>query len=126
MRHEIRHRGRAATAAVMALCLAAQACASRLPTAAQREKWCGIGGGAAIGALTPPAISIAALGDGNGGGVGYGGGYILLLGLLLAPVGALVGAIDGAVNNPCPAGPAQPTGPVMADETRTPAESETP
>jgi len=125
MRREHQHRGRAATAAAVAFCLAAQACASRMPTQAQREKWCGLGGGAAIGALTPPAISIAALGDGNGGGFGYGGAYILLVGLLLAPVGAFVGAIDGVVNNPCPADPAPPAGPITAGEPEPPGD-ETP
>jgi hypothetical protein len=88
---------KARLAGALLVCLVSAACASRISSDATRQKWCGPGGGAGYGALTPMVV---------GGAAARASGF--LLGVMVAPVGAAVGAVDGAVNNPCPDEEAEP------------------
>jgi hypothetical protein len=94
-------------AGVLFACLAAAACASRIASDTTRQKWCGVGGGAAYGAIIPVAVGANAQASG------------IVLGIMLAPVGAVVGAVDGAVSNPCPEAHAEPA---KVEPDATPAE----
>lgn len=100
-------------AVALVACLASAACASRIDSSESREKWCGVGGGAAYGS-TMPIVYGAALGSGDGRAMVYGA----MLGILVAPVGTVIGAADGAINNPCPDEETKPGEPIHDDAPR--------